>query len=766
MLSLPVDSIIPEVLASLRAEVNLVVEAPPGAGKTTRIPPALLCLGGEVVVLEPRRLAARLAARRVAQEMGEEVGETVGYQVRFEDVSSARTRLRYVTEGVLTRRLLSDPELSGVTTVVLDEFHERHLDGDVALALLRRLQRRKRPDLRLVVMSATLDGEAVARYLDGCPRVRSEGRLFPISVRYRPHSAAPLGEQVANAVEELVRMPGMGDVLVFLPGAGEIRAAMQATAGRGAVRERLLLPLHGELAAEEQDRAVLPAAQRKVVFSTNVAESSLTIEGVTAVVDSGLARIARDNPYTGLPTLEVARISKAAANQRAGRAGRTAPGTVIRLYPEEDFVRRPEAETPEIARRELSTLLVWLRAMQIEPGEVPWLEAPPAAAVEAAEQLLERLEAGRVARELARLPLHPRLGTLVLACPSEEGCRLAAALAVGERAPSADVFSLLDGNGSYQAKRLAAVLRWNIRLRERLRDEDLRRAVLRAFPDRVVRGHMVALPPQAGTLERERLLVAVEVEQRRELRLPLVRLAAAITPELLFDVFPERIREESTVEWNRTAERVEARSALLYGEIVIEESRAGAAREEEAAALLAEKALEAGWGRFTDKEEFERLLARCAFAARYAKLPAPEPERALRELCVGRRSFEELAEADLAGAVLAQYTPAERQVLEQVAPDRMRLPSGRMVKVQYAADKEPLVASRLQDFFGWQDTPRLANGAVALTVQLLAPSQRPVQTTRDLKSFWQRLYPQLRRELARRYPKHRWPEDPLRAGEL
>jgi ATP-dependent helicase HrpB len=646
--------------------------------------------------------------------------------------------------------------------VVLDEFHERHLDGDVSLALLRRLQQRQRPELRLVVMSATLDGDSVADYLR-CRVIRSEGRLFPVQISYRPHSSAPLEEQVQSVLAETASNGTQGDVLIFLPGSVEIRRAMRSA--EPFANRMLLLPLYGDLSPEEQDRAVLPAAQRKAIFSTNVAESSLTIDGVTVVIDSGLVRTARDNPFSGLPTLEVTRISKASANQRAGRAGRTAAGRVIRLYPQEDFNRRPDAEAPEIARRELSSLLLSLHVMGITPAEVPWFEAPPAHAITAADELLQRLNAYTNAKDLARLPLHPRLATMLLVCPGVDTCQLAAALSTGDRAPSPDIFSLLESTPSYQARRLADSLRRQLRLRPHT-DDDLKRALVRAFPDRIVRAHTVSIPPHALTLKDKPLLLAVDLEQRRESALPLVRLATPVDPELLVDVFPESITEDSTVEWNRAAERVEARSVLLYGNIVIEESRSGSVDPEAAAHLLAEKAIEAGLTRFADPDELDRLLARCAFAARHSNLPEPDPLATIEQLSLGLKSFAELEQADLLGALLSRYTPQQRQLLDQIAPDRLRLPSGRTAKINYAMAKDPWIASRLQDFFGWRDTPRIANNAVPLTLHLLAPNQRPVQTTRDLSGFWQRLYPQLRRELGRRYPKHKWPEDPLKPAEL
>ena len=363
--ALPVDAILPEILASLQHTPNLVIEAPPGTGKTTRVPPAILSLlNSEIIVLEPRRIAARMAARRVAWELGEDVGGIVGYQVRFEEAIGRRTRLRFVTEGILTRRLLTDPTLKGVDAVVLDEFHERHLDSDLALALLKRLQR-SRPELRIIVMSATLDTSPIARYLENCPILRSEGKLFELSIRNLPYSPEPLHVQTRKAVELLNTGQHSGSILAFLPGIAEIRRATRECEAIARQAGLLVLPLHGDLSPAEQDRAVLPSGDRKLVLATNVAESSVTVEGVTAVIDSGLARVATYSPWTGLPTLQVGRVSKASATQRAGRAGRTGPGQVVRLYSEEDYLLRPEHDIPEIARADLSQLLLSIRAMRI-----------------------------------------------------------------------------------------------------------------------------------------------------------------------------------------------------------------------------------------------------------------------------------------------------------------------------------------------------------------------------------------------------------------
>ncbi|HEY6006003.1 MAG TPA: helicase-related protein, partial [Anaeromyxobacter sp.] len=423
---LPIDPLLPEAVAALRETPSLVVEAPPGAGKTTRVPRALLEAGlggaGEIAVLEPRRLAARLAARRVAEEMGERPGETVGWQVRFEEVAGPRTRIRYVTEGLLTRRLVAEPLLPGVGAVVLDEIHERHLQGDLALALLRRLQRTARPDLKLVVMSATLDAGPIARYL-GARSLRSEGRRFDVAVEYlSPEEAARpdvrLEELVSRAVKRLHREGVEGDVLAFLPGAAEIRRAREALAGFAEASGVDVLPLHGDLPPEEQDRAVRPGRRRKVILSTNVAETSVTIEGVVAVVDSGLARVASHSPWSGLPTLEVRKISRASAAQRAGRAGRTRPGRALRLYTRSDHDGRPEFDVPEVLREDMSETLLALSALGLEGFE--WLEPPPAAAMEAARTLLGRLGAldaagslTELGRLMLRVPAHPRQARLV-----------------------------------------------------------------------------------------------------------------------------------------------------------------------------------------------------------------------------------------------------------------------------------------------------------------------------------------------------------------
>lgn len=776
--TLPVDALVPEILASLQRNPNLVIEAPPGAGKTTRVPAALLSAWpGQLLVLEPRRIAARLAARRVAWELGEEVGATVGYQVRFEKVAGPQTRLHFVTEGVLTRRLFMDPDLMGVDAVVLDEFHERHLDSDLALALLKRLQTR-RPELRIVVMSATLDAAPVALFLGDCPVLRSQGRLFDLDIQHLPYSPDPLQEQVKSAFSMLLQEGQKGDVLAFLPGAAEIRRAQRACEPIARAADFLVLPLHGDLTPAEQDRVVAPASQRKLILATNVAESSVTIDGVSAVIDSGLARIAAHSPWTGLPTLTVGRVSKASAQQRAGRAGRTGPGRVLRLYTEMDYRQRPDHDTPEILRSDLSQLCLALRAMKI--SDLSWLDSPPEAATQIAEVLLDRLGAvDERSQKLVRFPLPPRLARMVVESVErgvgEAGCVTAALLASATRLDTNDLLTAVDARMGIHAtatrderfERLVRQLRalarpsGQLKFHSREHDEQLLHSVLAGFPDRVAKrraGSQVLLSTGAsaeiaGEVPSYPFFVALDVEDRTENPLPLIRLTARMEPEWLIDHFPEHVREETIVTWNRQAERVDAVSRLCYDELVLQESSNAAPEAEAAAALLAENALEAGIEKFVDPEALEQWLGRLEFAG----FDAPDIPQALKELCSGLRSFAELKQAgkDFI-SVLESKLHAQR--LRELAPLTLRLQGGRQTKVHYERGKTPWIASRLQDFFGMSETPRIGPNQTPVVLHLLAPNHRAVQTTTDLAGFWERLYPQVRRELMRRYPRHAWPE--------
>jgi ATP-dependent helicase HrpB len=721
-----------------------------------------------------------MAAQRVAAEMNESLGETVGYRVRFDEVGGPRTRLWYLTEGVLNRRLLADRELPEVRLVVLDEFHERHLETDLALALLRSLQQRRK-DLRLLVMSATLSDELSAA-LGHPPLIRVPGRLFPVSIRYTPHSSAPLEEQIASAVAKATAETKK-HVLVFLPGAAEIRKAMASCEPVARQIGAQIFPLHGDLSPEEQDRAVGSATTRKIICSTNVAESSVTIEGVEAVIDSGLARVLTHSPWSGLSRLTVEKISQSSAIQRAGRAGRTSAGIAIRLYPESDFVRRPDHLPAEILRADLSSTLLMLAAHRIAWDRLAWLDQPSTGMLAHARELLFKLKAldaqelvTHSGRRMAQWPLHPRLARFLLAASEmgaqREACDLAARLSEGR--PRFDQHS----HGSDIEALLAADLPYNARrLRQQLFDQSItptpakaadphavEKALVLAFPDRIARrrgDRLLLSNGSAARLDRASFahgdfLVAIEVDGH-DGQTPLVRLACAINPDWLLDLFPDSVETHEELVWNREAERVEQINQLRYDRLVIDESSGAPNQSRKAAELLAVKAIEAGPERFCDAEELGKLLRRVKFAATYLPdaIPARAVDDALRELAKGCSGFAEMRTPGLLD-VLQAMLPMHR--IDDIAPTHVQLPNGRRARIEYHDGRPPSVASRLQDFFGMKHTPTVARGAVSLVVQLLAPNQRPVQVTTDLVSFWKNLYPQLRKELSRRYPRHSWPE--------
>jgi ATP-dependent helicase HrpB len=751
-LSLPIDPLIPEILSCIERNTLTLLQAEPGAGKTTRVPPALPKAGfAQVYVLEPRRLAARMAARRVAGEMGERVGQTVGYQVRFEQVGGAHTRLWYLTEGVLTRRLLGGESLLENSVVVLDEFHERHLETDLAFALLRDWQTRGK-NLRLLVMSATL------AQFSGAPLIRAPGRLFPVAVAYRPHSAAPIDEQAAAALACALGRTKK-HILIFLPGAAEIRNTIARCESLARQAGAQLLPLYGDLSPEQQDLAIAPSSMRKIICSTNVAESSVTIDGVDAVIDSGLARVLSYSPWNGLSRLQVEKISQASAIQRAGRAGRTGPGLAIRLFPESDFVRRPEHIQPEILRADLSWLTLQLRASGIEPERLPWLDPPPENALRSARELLARLGAvASVAGQMAALPVHPRLARMLIA-----------AAEMGDAPEACDLAARLSENGVNNISHLRRQLIQQTR-RIKVKQPDghaLEKALLLGFPDRVAarRGDRLLLANGASAkLDRDspiqnKFLVAVEIDDRSDRAMPLVRFASGIEPDWLLELFPSSIQTREELVWNADSERVEQVNALLYEQLAIDESRTPPDDAAAASAVLVRKALEAGSRRFTDGDELDRFLRRASFASQHGNFQIPEDllASALHDVCAGLTSFAELRRAGLLPAVESRLPMRQ---IDELAPTHLRLPSGRRARIEYHEDRPPSVASRLQDFFGMRDSPAVARGAVRLVIHLLAPNQRPVQVTTDLASFWKNLYPQVRRQLSRRYPKHAWPEMP------
>jgi len=810
---LPIDPLLPGILEVLKGGRDLILTAEPGAGKTTRVPRALLESGAladqECWVLEPRRLAARLAAARVAEELGEAPGGRIGYAVRFEHRVSAATRVRFVTEGLLLRRFQEDPELRGIGVVILDEFHERHLQTDVALTLLKRLQAR-RPELRLVVMSATLDAEPVAAYL-GAELLHCEGRAHPVEVRHAERQDdRPLAQRVAEALEGL---DTSGHTLVFLPGAAEIRACMAACADLGRRRGLRLLPLHGSLPFEAQQAAVAPSVEPKVIFSTNVAESSVTLDGVRTVVDSGLGREAQHSTWSGLSSLRTARISRARCIQRTGRAGRQGPGLCVRLFTEADFRMRAGFDPPEILRSDWTETLLGLHGAGVtDPAALPWFEAPPEAALRAAEGLLQRLgalEGGSltpIGRRMARLPLHPRLSRLVVAGEQEgipELARLAAALletgdlagrgSSGAHALDSDLWARLDAfreaerahfaPGACRAAGLdpGAVRQAHLAFKSlggrhseggpADAEERLLHVLLLAYPDRVARrggagtfslvgGTGAKLDP-GSRVRRSEWILALEADEiiKGTGREVLIRAASALEPEWLLEAFPDSLQDRETLAYNPDQGRVERTSSLWYEDLCLDETRRKAdPSDPRTAEVLAAAAEAKGVGDVLDAP-----LARLGFLAQGpTELGLPQgPElrhRLLAKGCVGCASLKELQGVDWTRMAKDLLGSDGARLLEAWAPEYVVLPR-RRVKVNYGGEA-PWIESRLQDFLGMKEGPRVAGGSVPLVLHLLAPNYRAVQVTTDLAGFWQRAYRELRPQLSRRYPRHLWPEDP------
>jgi ATP-dependent helicase HrpB len=760
--ALPVDELLPEIQALLRARRAVVITAAPGAGKTTRVAPALVT-DGPVLLLQPRRIAARSIARRIATERGWTAGEEVGWHVRFDPHFSARTRLLVATEGILATRAQADPLLSDFSTVVIDEFHERSLHADLALALARQAWI-ARDDLRLVVMSATLDVDPVSRYLANCPVVRVPGRLHPVEVRYS-------GATLPDAVDEAIGATS-GSILCFLPGAPEIRRATPEVSALCAGRGIPLLPLHGSLTADEQDLAIRDTGERTIILATNIAETSLTVPRVTAVVDSGLHKVLRFDAARGLDRLETERIPRSSADQRAGRAGRTAPGVVWRLWDPRDRLR-PHGD-PEIARADLCGAVLDVLGWGGDPRTFEWFEPPREDRLEAALSLLERLDAlahrrlTDLGRQLHRLPLHPRLGRILLA---DHGSRLAARACalLSERTylppramnTACDLLPALDAWNDVPLSMQRAA-REIEQLASRLLPADgsngrtptgetgLRKALFAGYPDRLARrreahsprllltsGHGAVLARESGVREAE-YLVAIDVQGGEAEAL--VRLASAVDREW-FDATAISTMHHL----DPSSGKVRALRQSKYGEIVLDEDPVPPAPDR-AASLLVEAFLAA-----PRKPEDEQWLRRLRFAGLEVDVAACARAVALRY-----RSVAEFSVADVLPRDVVSW-------LERLAPSRLSVPSGRTVALEYCDDGRVQAAVKLQEVFGLAESPRLGPQREPVVFVLLSPSGRPVQTTRDLRSFWNEGYAEVRKELRGRYPRHPWPEDPWTA---
>ena len=827
--NLPVASVLDQVVAASRGGA-VVVTAPPGSGKTMLVPAAILDdlpQSKHVILLQPRRLAARAVARRIAHLRSCEVGDEVGYQVRFDRQAGRDTRLLVVTTGILLKRLLDDVVLEEVGAVVIDEFHERTTEMDLVLGLLVRIRQTVRPDLRIVVMSATLAAEPVAELLGGCSIVHAEGRPFPVQVKYERRSEqGELEDRVAKHVIEALRATP-GHVLVFLPGVGEIMRCERAIAPIAECDGHALLPLFGDLPAEQQDRVLDDFGQRKIILSTNVAETSLTIEGVTAVVDSGQSRQSRVSPSTGLPRLELVPISQASAEQRAGRAGRTAPGICWRLWDEGSHRGRPVAETPEVLRGDFAEPLLQLSAMG-ENVDFPWLNPPAGKAVNNARQLLRLLGAiddhdqiTTLGRELARLPSHPRLGRLLLAGAQHGVLRetsIAAAL-LSERDPfrsaelsrpgpreygtvrsrsdlvdrvialesfhangvSHDSHLELHPGGARNvlraAEQLFRVAEFTRAARAERPDLALMHALLEAFPDRLAKlrsgtqdralmvgGRGVRID-RSSRVRGEPLFLAVDINDAGgEAR---ARMVSAVEREWLS---ADALQTREEIFFNPTKRQVEARLRTYWIDLMLDETPVAITDWQSAAELLATEA----------RHQLDRLIptadsAAGHFLARVRWLTNAMPElglptfsdsdieRMLPEICLGLRSLEELRSADWLALLQTRVGYERMAEIERLAPAQMELSNGNRHPIAYEVGKAPVLAVRIQEMFGVRETPSVGGGRVPVLLHLLGPNHRPQQITADLASFWQNGYPEVKKELRRRYPKHSWPDDPIAA---
>lgn len=812
-MSLPIDTILPELLATLARTPTLVLQAPPGSGKTTRVPLALRgapWLGDRrIVMLEPRRLAARSAARFMASLLGEEVGHTVGYRTRLDTKVGKDTRIEVVTEGILTRLLQDDAALENYGAVIFDEFHERSLQADLGLALTRECQQLLRDDLRLIVMSATLDAAGMARVLGNAPVLACGGQVFPVEQQYRAPGRTPLLDHLAATIREVLRSEN-GSLLVFLPGEGEIRRLCTMLDG-ALPADAQLAPLYGQLDAQAQDFAISPAppGQRKIVLATSIAETSLTIEGIRVVIDAGLLRVPQYDPNSAMTHLVTQRVSAANAEQRRGRAGRLGPGLCIRLWSEDEQARLLPFAPPEILQADLTGTVLELAHWGVnDPVALTWLDLPPAANWAQARELLQQLEAldaqGHVTphgKNMLKLGLPPRLGHMVLRGRERGQGKLAAELAalLSERdllphAHGADIhdrLALLRGEQEFPGvdrNRLRLVREGARRLEERHgksapADNEAAGALLAlAYPDHVAQrrpdteprfllanGRGAFLAPE-DRLARESWIVAAEMDGKaREAR---IFLAAPVSLAALEDVLGAVITDTGFVSWDSAAQAVQARRQRRLGALVLEDKALASADPEKIRQVLCDAIRAAGSQVLPWTPELRQWQARVQLM--HGIEPAQWPD--VRDAALldslpqwagpyldGVSRFSHLGRFPLRDALYSQLDWPQQQRLEQELPVRLAVPSGSHVGIDYTTDHHPVLSVKLQEMFGLTETPRLAGGRVPLTIHLLSPAQRPVAVTQDLASFWQNAYADVRKDLRGRYPRHPWPDDPLTA---
>lgn len=848
---LPIDALLPDVLRRLATDRRLILEAPPGAGKTTRIPPALaharFC-DGRVVVGQPRRLAARLAAHRVAEELGEPVGGTVGYRVRFDEKFGPQTRILFETQGLMLRRLLSTDGLKGVGVLVFDEVHERSVELDASLALLNRALE-AHPELRAVMMSATLDTSRLEAHFaeasgGNVSKLRSCGRAFPVHVQHEPRpDDRPLEIRIRSAV--MAARERAGDVLVFLPGAGEIRRTEQALTGRV---DRDVLALHGDLPLKQQASVVhaSPTAAPRVILATNIAETSVTIPRVTTVIDTGLARIAQHDPFSGVQRLVTREISQARCIQRTGRAGRVTEGQCMRLFTKGNFEARPAHDVPEVLRSDLSSVLLTFLAQGVDPRALDWLSPPAPADWRKAEEQLEALgavdEAGisAIGRRMAELGLPPRLARVLVEGSGKEVeakvVRAVALLAerdiVQRRSSAGDGRDVevgdsdlddrierleqaaeggfdrrllrdldLDGHAVRRVHQLCRQLESVVNRRKTkqpkrsaareahdARNVALLRCLFAGFPDRVAQRRsegrrlvlstgLTATLSEGSCVQNANLLLVLSAIRGRKDE-TMVHWAARLHPDWLLDFRPDLVEARDTLTYNEKNDRIERVSQLSYGKLVLDESRSLATAGTDTKAFVLALALAKGPAVYDPRDGLTRLAVRLQLLLEHASDELPPwdvstKERlrswaddvdtlrhaALEIACESATSIDELVKCNLDELVLSLETPELGRVLTEQVPTCLTLPSGQHLTIHYERDRQPWVSSRLQDFFSVTKTPRLCAARLPVQVHLLAPNRRAVQITQDLEGFWERHYPELRRQLMRRYPKHSFPED-------
>lgn len=863
---LPIYELESALIAALRRQGRLIVQAPTGSGKSTQIPQMLLGHGmlgekGEVVVLQPRRLAARMLAKRVAEEVGTALGDVVGYQIRLESRVSAKTRIRFVTEGILLRQMSFDSALRGITAVVFDEFHERHLYGDISLARAIQIQQTTRPDLKIIVMSATLDAGALKTYLAPCEVLVSEGRSFPVKIEYLPKSVNFEQESVWDvATQECERITATvsGDILIFMPGAYEISRTVQSIQASRALRDFVCFPLHGELPPEQQDRAVARYDTRKIIVSTNVAETSLTIDGVTGVIDCGLARMARFDPHRGINTLLIEKISAASADQRAGRAGRTAPGVCVRLWTEREHGQRAPQELPEVKRLDLSEVVLTLKASGIDDiATFPWLEKPESRALERAEMLLADLGAlspysgdatpssrsasekdvnvpsgktriTELGRRMLRFPVHPRYARMLLAAEERNCVRpvaLMAALTQGRsflmRGVSKEIEQAREDvlGGEHESDFFLLMRAWRFadqnryaidacrRLgihaqgarqvgplfeqfleiagkegldttEQRVESAEMRKCVLAGFSDQLARRldagtlRCELVHQRRGVLARESCIAKAplfvageisEIEGRGGEVNVLLSVATAVDEAWLKEIFPDDYREMRGVIYDEQIKRVVSRRERRFRDLVLE-SKASSddAPLNEAAALLTKEVVAGRLKLEAWDDTVEQWIVRVnRLAEWFPELevnPITDVDRAtlIEQICYGELGYRDIKDKPVMPVLRDWLTAEQLAVIDDYLPEKLTMANGRRSRLTYAKEGSPVLSARIQELYGIEGKFTLGHGRVPVKIEVLAPNQRPIQVTDDLSAFWRDMYPKLKAELSRRYPRHEW----------